>query len=241
VALFGLSHGDLAYNTVDVDYGFTLGSGNTLKAEENANWKGQWSYQTGDRPHRSRERRREGSTRTGDLLYTSTTPPTLPLRVDTSMQRGNSTLFPVAFVGSTTADTLEPPVFSPGPGTYSDVTVTIVAEAGATIHYTTDGTDRRRLPPCMARLSSWIRPRPEGEVLEGGIVRQRSGYGDVHDEGGRSGDLANGGTYSTPQSVVISEGLAGADIHYTTNGVDRRRATRRSPRAARSRSTCRLR
>ena len=29
-----------------------------------------------------------------------------------------------------------------------------------------------------------------------------------------------GGTYSTPQSVVISESLAGADIHYTTNGID---------------------
>ena len=76
------------------------------------------------------------------LLYTSTIAPTLPLRVDAAMYSAGGTFVDEVYVGTAVQDQLDPPVLAPGTATYSVAqNVTMTAYLGASIRYTTDGSD----------------------------------------------------------------------------------------------------
>ena len=76
------------------------------------------------------------------LLYTSAVVPVLPLRVDAAMYATGSTFMDEVHVGTAVQDQLDPPVLAPGTATYTAAqNVTITAFHGASIRYTTNGSE----------------------------------------------------------------------------------------------------
>ena len=117
------------------------------------------------------------------------------------------------------------PTFGTTSGTYtSTLNVTIAcATAGATIHYTTNGADPTETDPTVAsgntvavtqsltlKAKAWKTGIPDSNVdgntytLQVATVTMSPGTG----------------TYTVDKNVTVSTSVAGATIHYTTNGVD---------------------
>jgi hypothetical protein len=116
------------------------------------------------------------------------------------------------------------PTFSPAAGTYSTKqTVTISdATAGAVIYYTTNGTT----PTTSSTKYSAAISVSASETLE--AIAVATGYANSAVASAAYAIVAAaakptfsvpGGTYSTTQSVQISDATAGATIYYTTNGA----------------------
>ena len=121
------------------------------------------------------------------------------------------------------APMLPAPVLSPAPGTYATAQTVTISDAtpGTTIYYTTDGTT-----PTSA---SDIYGSPIGvsgsETVQ--AMAAEAGYNNSPVAGGTYTIAAQlpsptfslpAGTYSTSQSVAISDATAGTIIYYTTNG-----------------------
>jgi hypothetical protein len=117
------------------------------------------------------------------------------------------------------------PTFSPGAGTYTSAqTVTISdATAGATIYYTTNGTT----PSTSSAVYSSAIVVSASETLEALATHS----GDSNSAVGSAAYTINlptaatptfnpgAGTYTSAQTVTISDATAGATIYYTTNGT----------------------
>ena len=123
------------------------------------------------------------------------------------------------------AATVATPTFSPAGGTYTTAqTVTITdTTSGATIYYTTNGTT----PTTSSTSYSGPITVSSTETLEAIAVKTR-----LHQQRGRSAaytisqlplprrrSLRAAGTYTTAQTVTITDATAGATIYYTTNGT----------------------
>src|SRR5204863_443683 len=114
-----------------------------------------------------------------------------------------------------------PPVLSPAPGTYvSSVTLTLSdATAGAAIYYTTNGTtpttsSTRYTGPVVLTQSATVQAIAAASGMADSAVTS-SAY-TVKVAAPAFGLAA--GTYSTPQSVTLSDPTPGAAIFYTTDG-----------------------
>jgi len=121
------------------------------------------------------------------------------------------------------APILPAPVLSPAPGTYAAAqTVTISdSTSGTTIYYTTDGTT----PTTSSLVYSAPISVSASETVQ--AIAGATGYNNSPVTGGTYTIAAQlptptfslaAGTYSSSQSVTISEATAGATIYYTTNG-----------------------
>ena len=132
-----------------------------------------------------------------------------------------------AFVLTLTTQPITPtPTFSPAAGTYtSSQTVTISDSlAGATIYYTTDGTT----PTTSSTVYSSPITVSSSETIQ--AIATASGYS--QSTVAIAAYIINGipvaptptfnppgGTYTSAQTVTISDSLSGAEIYYTTNGT----------------------
>jgi alpha-tubulin suppressor-like RCC1 family protein len=123
-------------------------------------------------------------------------------------------------------NTLTPPTITPPAGTYGvERVVTISAtEAGATIRYTTDGTDPAGdspayVGPFAIRQSTIVKARTflagyvPGPIAAASFTILNAGASDLPSLS------PSGGRYTT-QRVVTVTGPAGATLRYTTNGAD---------------------
>ena len=158
----------------------------------------------------------------GPFFYTSALTPALPLRADVNIYSPGASLLNMHVEGDPVTDTLEPPVLSPGAGTYSSVqSVTMTSVTGATIRYTTDGTDPTESSTAYTgAVTIGQTTTLKAKTWKTGYFASAVAAATYVMKVPVPTLVPGAGTYTTPQSVVISESLAGADIHYTTNGVD---------------------
>jgi LysM repeat protein len=169
-------------------------------------------------------------TTNGTLPTTSSTVYSAPIAVSTSgtlKAIAVSSGYAPSAVGTAAysiAPILPAPVLSPSPGTYSAAqTVTISdATSGTTIYYTTDGTT----PTTSSEIYSIPLSVNASETVQ--AMAGATGYNNSPASGGTytiaaqlpapTFSLATG-TYSSSQTVTISEATAGATIYYTINGT----------------------
>jgi len=125
------------------------------------------------------------------------------------------------WIESTTAVSM--PSFSPGGGTYdAQQNVTIACSTpDAVIHYTTDGVDPTESDPVVTGpvsvdRSTTLKARAWRDGLDPSAVR----FGVYVLQVGAISFSIAGGTYYSPQDVLITCATPDAVIHYTTNGVD---------------------
>jgi hypothetical protein len=118
------------------------------------------------------------------------------------------------------------PTFSPAPGTYSTTQSVTISDttSGATIYYTTNGT----APTTSSTVYSGPITVASTETIE--AIAVASGYtnsavgtglytiSSVSTPAATPAFSPAPGTYSTTQSVTITDATSGATIYYTTNG-----------------------
>jgi Chitobiase/beta-hexosaminidase C-terminal domain/Bacterial lectin len=131
---------------------------------------------------------------------------------------------PVATAAYTITPVLPAPAFSPGAGTYTSSQAVTISDstAGTTIYYTTNGTT----PTTSSSVYSGPITVSASETLEALAVETAYTNSPV---GSAAYTIAPilptptftpvAGTYSTSQSVTISDSTAGTTIYYTTNGT----------------------
>jgi hypothetical protein len=97
----GLSHGDANQSYTDIDYAIYLTAGGTVQVYEGGVFRGDFgAYATGDVFRVALEGGAIKYRKNGTLFYTSATPPTLPLLVDTSLYSPGATLANVVVNGT---------------------------------------------------------------------------------------------------------------------------------------------
>jgi hypothetical protein len=120
---------------------------------------------------------------------------------------------------------IETPTFNPGPGVYpGPVSVAVsCATSGATIHYTTNGLAPTESDPVVASGGTVVIPQT-------GYLKAYAVKANMTDSAVKTAlygalvaaptlSLA-GGTYAYGTTVTMTSTTDGAEIHYTTNGVD---------------------
>ncbi len=123
---------------------------------------------------------------------------------------------------STDAATVATPVFSPKAGTYTtDAIITITdVTAGATIYYTTNGTT----PTTSSTKYTAAIKVSDTETIKAIAVKSGDTSSAVASatytlEVATPVFSPRAGTYTTDETVTITDATAGATIHYTTNGT----------------------
>lgn len=221
--MVGLSHGDGHPSYTDIDFAaYPAGDGIFRVYEAGTNRGSFGTYVPGDRFRVALQSGVIKYYKNQTLVYTSTVSPTLPLRVDSSAYQSGATVLGMVLVGDAVADTLEPPTFSLPTGTYTAVqSVTITATSGSTIRYTLDGTEPTTSSaiystPVSVSTSLTLKAKAWKAAYQPSAAATATYTLKV-----ATATLSPGpGTYTTAQAVTVTCSVAGADIHYTTNGAD---------------------
>jgi hypothetical protein len=133
----------------------------------------------------------------------------------------NSTIATATY---TTGSTLPTPAFSPAAGTYSTAQTVTINEStgGATIYYTTDGSAPTQSSNIYsAPISVSATETIKAIAVETGNVNSVIGSAayTISTVVAPPSISPAAGTYTTAQTVTISDSTTGATIYYTTNGT----------------------
>jgi len=135
---------------------------------------------------------------------------------------------PISFTGTTTGGTSTPPAatptFSPAAGTYTSAQTVTISDttSGATIYYTTNGTT----PTTSSTLYSGAITVSATETVK--AIATATGYSTsatgsavytITPPAATPTFSPAAGTYTSAQTVTISDATSGAKIYYTTNGT----------------------
>jgi hypothetical protein len=125
---------------------------------------------------------------------------------------------------SSTASTASTPTFSPAAGTYATTQSVTIADAtsGATIYYTTNGTTpTTSSTKCAGAISVSATKTIEAIAIATGYTNSAVATAKytITPTAATPTFSPVAGTYTSPQSVTISDTTAGATIYYTTNGT----------------------
>ena len=115
------------------------------------------------------------------------------------------------------------PTFSPVPGTYAanqNVTISC-ATTGATIRYTTNGTEpTSSSTPYSAALPVTVSTTLKARAFKSGLADSSTATGVYTLKVATPSFSPAGGTYTTAQTVTMTVATTGAAIRYTTDGSD---------------------
>jgi len=231
-ATFGLSASDRSGR---LDFGFRLAGQRLYVMERGRRWAPVGVVKPGDRLRVAVEAGLVRYRQNGRLVATSHFEPSSPL-----VARAAGALMPAILSGrlqdSSIADATPPtivqpqtlelpaPLLSPAPGTYvTSVVVSITAEFGATVHYTTDGvTEPTELSPTYTaplaleatttiKAKAFHSPDWSPSPTVTGTYTIKAAMPLI---------TPNGGTYSGVKSVAVTTTTPGATVRYSQNGAE---------------------
>ncbi len=159
IAMVGLSHGNSGAGYSDIDYALYFASGTLYIFEGGLNRGSFGPLLAADRLRVSVESGVVTYRKNGALIYTSAVAPAYPLLVDSSLHSSGAWISGAVLSGSLIQVAVAKPTLSVGSGLYQTaqtVTVTVDAEAGATLHYTTTGIEPTESDPTIASGSSLL-------------------------------------------------------------------------------------
>jgi alpha-tubulin suppressor-like RCC1 family protein len=222
--MLGLSHSDTGFNYTDIDYAIYPSDNALVYVYENGTSRGSFGgYASGDRLRVEVQGGVVRYRRNDALLYTSTIAPTLPLRVDASMYTAGGTFVDEVHVGTAVQDQLDPPVLAPGTATYTAAqNVTMTAFLGASIRYTTDGSEPSETSTLYSgAVAVDTQTTLKARAFKAGFTPSNTASATYTFNYGilPAPTLTPAGTYITSVDVSMSAG-AGTTIRYTTNGSD---------------------
>jgi alpha-tubulin suppressor-like RCC1 family protein len=221
----GLSHGNASASYTDIDYALYLSNDNLLYVYENGTPKGSnhGAYVSGDRLKVRVQAGVVTYLKNDVLIYTSAVAPVLPLRLDAALNEVGATIGAITYPGAAAIDTLDAPVLAPGTNTYTSAqNVSMTALTGATIHYTTDGTEPNGAStlysaPVNVNTFTVLKARAfKANHFDSAVATATYtfNYGPTN-----APTLTPSQTFVTSGSVTMSA-QAGAIIYYTTNGTE---------------------
>ncbi len=218
---FGLSHGNSGEGYGDIDFALYI-NGGTLYAYEGGVQKANLGLvYLGDRLRVVVTGGVVSYVKNGQVLRTSEAAPTYPLLVDAALFHAGSRIAQATLSGSLVDTRLVPPVISPEGGSYAGpIDLTLTAAAGATIRYTTDGTDPNESSPLyttpihieaptVIKGRAWISGYLASEVTTAAFEMQAPA----------PSIAPPGGTYAETVTAVITA-PPDSVVRYTTDGSD---------------------
>jgi hypothetical protein len=228
--MMGLSSSDhiSTHSYTDINFAIYLYNTNTAEVWESGvqrSPQGTTTYAPGDHFTVGVEGGVVKYRKNGAVFYQSqVTPIPYPLFAHAAPYATGTTLTQVHLVGFTVPTQLPTPTISPGGGSFQQpVTVTLSSRPGSTIHYTTNGVPPTQTDPSVpsggtvlvdysltlkaqAFLAGWTPSNVATQVytMNCGVATFTPGAG----------------SYSAPQTVMVSTVTPGATIHYTTTGAE---------------------
>jgi len=219
--MLGLGAGDSSVSYTDIEYALFLSNDSTLQVYESGTYRGTFSYYgPGDRLRVAVEAGVVTYWRNGTLLYTSSVTATGALRVDTSLNDQDAKLFNIVLSGQVQVAT---PTFSPAGATYStpqNVTIA-TSTAGATIRYTTDGTEPTMSSASYSSPVAVASPSVlKARAWKTGYQPSTTGIGTYVMVVATASIVPGAGSYVGALPVSVSTATPGADLHYRLDGAE---------------------